>query len=69
MEENSFPYTKLQTMASKFVMNFFGGSTVVRVVRPNLINWKKKNVKTLAVFSSRKPYFGYLGKILLVDPI
>ena len=36
MEENSV--LLLQTTAFKFIMNFFGGSTVVRVARPNLLN-------------------------------
>ena len=55
-------------MASKFVVNFFGGSTVVRVVRPNLINWEKKRQNTCS-FQFTQTYFGYLGKILLVHPI
>ena len=33
-------------------MNFFSGSTVVRVTRPNLLNWNE-NLKTLAVFFTK----------------
>ena len=68
MEENSFPYTKLQTMASKFVMNFFGGSTVVRVVRPNLINWEKKTSKHLQFSVHADLILDILGKYYLLIP-
>ena len=55
-------------MASKFVMNFFGASTVVRVVRPNLINWEKKTSKHLQFSVHANLILDILGKYYLLIP-
>ena len=47
---NRIQFLELQTMVSKFVANFFGGSTIVRVIWLNLLNLKWKRWKHLQFF-------------------